>query len=212
MKLAKNIFFVCVLLTLSWATSAQDNVNFYKNPDPVKTSKGLRLGVNYSVSTLGLQPNARFEGIRPSTGFYIGSFYSKEILPDQLSFRLDALLQRKGAGIYDINNREVNHAVYYYAGVSPQIGLQLARNLNVFIGPECNLLVVRNRDFGKSKPIEIGATVRLSYFINRIGIEASYFRGFTTYDRLESFTISPPIVVDFYNQNTQIGLIYKFIN
>ena len=215
MKKYATSFFL-VYFNFSCAVLAQEKLKFYIKQHQSSTGIGFRGGINYSISTVTsdeVNPQSILSflgGVRPQTGYYIGGFYYKDLSPNQLTFRMEATLQRKGVNSVSQNGVLIKKANYYFLGFIPILGLHLLDRFVVYTGPELNILLTKHDAWGNSYPVEIGALVRFQYTIRRMGIEGSYFRGFTRYDRLEGgYILGGPSVHDFYNQNFQVGITYN---
>ncbi|MVM33531.1 hypothetical protein GO755_26070 [Spirosoma sp. HMF4905] len=214
----KKLYYLLTLcVCIPSAMQAQSKTDFYRLSHQQRSGFGFRMGLNYSLATVSdfyvnsSTPITSLGGVRPKSSYYLGGFYYKELIPNQLTYRLEANLQQKGVGSVDPVGKPVINARYYYLGVTPLIGLQLFNKLTIYTGPELNVLVAKTNSWGKGYPLEIGLTARLSYTVGKIGIEASYFRGFTRYDQLkDSSPFGGPFEFDFYNQNAQLGLIYHW--
>ena len=202
---------------IHWATYTQGNTDFYQKKYQSKNELGLRAGVNYSLSTVtNYYVNSSIlitslGGVRPKTGFYIGSTYSRDLATERILFRLDATLQMKGSNSVDLNGKSVYNARYYYLGLSPQIGLHITPKLTLTTGLETNLLVAKQMAWGSGSPLEIGTVLRATYALGPFKAEVGYVRAFNRYDQL----VGPPQPggpsrFDFYNQNWQVGLIYNW--
>lgn len=133
----------------------------------------------------------------------------RDLVSDQVSFRLDATMQMKGVGS-EYNGRATVKASYYYLGLSPQIGLRFSEQFSVWLGAEANRLLSSVHAWGKTYPFEFGGLARLSYQIGQFGLETSYCKGFTKYDSLETISLpGGPSTNDFYNQTIQLGIFYR---
>lgn len=209
-----NIFFISCIPCAVFAQGIQE---FYQTTKPSSHGIGLRIGTNYSYPTVTAAVDRRTNttttliGVTPRFGYYVSGFTYKDIIPNQLSFRLDATLQMKGVGA-EYNGRATVKANYYYFGLSPQIGLRLANHFTVYVGAEANTLISKMNPWGKTYPLEFGGLIRFAYQIGNYGLEASYFKGFTKYDSFIVSNLPGPAGSsnnDFYNQNIQLGIFYK---
>ncbi|WP_080057697.1 outer membrane beta-barrel protein [Spirosoma aerolatum] len=200
-----------ILIVLSWDGFAQSGTDFYKYQPDTRRFVGLRVGVNYSHTAVRAYNIGPLAGMRPFAGFYIGGFFQKNLQSD-LVYRLDANVQMKGVRVLNTSGNVGIQAKYYYAGFTPQFGLQLMRQLTVYAGPELNIMLAKHDEIGRnSYPVEVGATVRLLYSFRNLGVELSYFRSFTQYDFLTFGQASTAgYRHDFYNRNLQVGLVYRF--
>lgn len=208
--------FVLLALYTPWACFAQGVSDFYRQSYPSKSGIGFRSGLNYSFPNLTAavvqSPNATsfLGGVVPRYGYYIGGFLYKDLSPTQLTFRLDATLQMKGVGgIY--MNKIVHRARYYYAGISPMIGVNLTNKLTIYTGVEANLLIANQNPWGKTYPFELGTSLRLTYNFGLFRTEIGYSRGFNKFDRFELNNLpGGPVRNDFFNQNIQVGVLYNW--
>ncbi len=196
---------LCCLI-VPWAVLAQGTTDFYTTQSQKSSGIGFRTGINYSTTRYSTEPNTQLGYLKPRAGFYVGSFYYKDLSVRGLAFRTDASIQERAVGRINNNNVSVKESKYYHLGITPQIGLRLARNLTAYAGPEVNLLIGKTDAFGNGYPIEVGATTRFSYKLKQVGIEAGYFRSFTKYEVYNSVFGVP---FNFYNQNWQIGVTYN---
>lgn len=195
------------------ALFAQGTPDFYKANPQAGSGLGFRLGLNHSVATVtqyymnSSTFTSTLGGVKARNGIYMGGFYYKDLTTNRLGYRIEANLQMKQTGFADAQGKPVYTAHYYYAGLTPLLSLHLLNRLTIHTGPEINVLFAKTRAVGKGYPLEAGATVRVSWSFSNLGAEISYFRGFTTYDQKEVNALGYSNH-DFYNQNTQVGLIY----
>ena len=213
---------ICCLLLLffvgvPWAVFAQGTPGFYKPGRQAGSGLGFRAGLNHSVATVTQYylNSATFTttlgGVKARNGLYVSGFYYKDLLTNQVAYRMETNLQLKQTGFVDAQGKPVYTARYYYVGLTPLLGLHLSNKLTVYTGPEINVLLAKAQAVGKGYPLEIGITARLAYSFGNLGAEISYFRGFTKYDRLGDGGVTGTMYHhDFYNQNTQIGLVYHW--
>lgn len=209
--------FVLLTFYTPWVCFAQGVSDFYRQSYPSKSGIGFRSGLNYSFPNITAavvqSPNATsyLGGITPRYGYYIGGFFYKNLAPTQLIFRVDATLQMKGVGSRYLG-KLVRKSRYYYAGLSPLIGVNLTNRLMAYTGIEANLLIARQNQWNdKSYPIELGTTIRFTYNFGSFKAEIGYSRGFNKFDRFELYNLpGGPSINDFYNQNIQVGVIYNW--
>lgn len=207
-----------VTLSLYGETYAQTETEFYSKNQPARRGGiGFRVGTNYSSPTVTTAVDKRtntttsLAGVTPRFGYYISGFTYKDLVPNQVLFRLDATMQMKGVGA-EYNGTPTVKASYYYLGLSPQIGLQLTNQFTVYVGAEANTLISKVNPWGKTYPFEFGGVLRFAYQVGNYGLEAGYFKGFTRYDSFETINLPGPKGLssnDFYNQTLQVGLFYK---
>lgn len=212
-------YLLAILLVLftPWASFAQGVKGYYQPEYPTQSGIGFRAGTNYSFSTVtsAVVSNSAITsylgGVTPRFGYYVGGFLYKDLAPARLTFRLDATLQMKGIG-GSYMGKIVRKGRYYYAGLSPQIGVRLTDKLTVYSGVEANLLLAKQNSWGATYPFEIGSNLRVVHTFGTFRVEVGYFRGFNKVDRLELQTQLPggSAINDFYNQNLQIGLLYNW--
>lgn len=195
-------------LIVPWAIFAQGTTDFYDNQKPRLNGIVFRTGVNYSITRYSTTPNVQLGNLEPRAGLYIGSFYYKDLAVNGLVFRADAIFQARQLGGVDKRGLSVRESKYYYVGISPLLGLRLATHLTAFVGPELNVQIGRNDTFGRGQPIEVGAITRVVYAFRKIGVECSYFRGFSPYEQFTLFGDK----FDFYNQNWQIGITHTLFH
>lgn len=209
-----NFFAALSLLALSCGFGselavAQKTVDYYTLTQSPRASVGVRVGGMYcftrtvSVST----PPIAFIGYTDKVTGYIGGFYTRDILPNQIALRTDLGLQAKGAGA------AYKSVTYYYLSAAVALGVHLMPKLSLYLGPEINLLTLKQNSWGKGAPVEFGATSRLVYQFGAVGLELGYFRSLSPYDRSDINATSlgsGPFSNDFYNQNVQLGCTYNF--
>ncbi|QIP15356.1 hypothetical protein G8759_23375 [Spirosoma aureum] len=195
-----------------WAALGQGVTDFYQNHSESERRYGFRAGVNYSYPIASAEPRLiaiSLAGLLPRYGFYIGGFYTRPIIKDQLSLRIDATFQQKGLKSRYINGQINLIAGYYYLGINPQIGLHLTRNITLLTGIEFNPLIRTQNAWADTDPLEVGLTFRLNYMFGRVGAEISYFKGFTRFAQAVT-QIAGAGPFDLYNQSAQVGLVYKW--
>lgn len=217
MKLTRHLLIIFFISCTPCAVFAQGVQEFYQTTKPLSHGIGFRAGTNYSYPTVTAAVDRRTNttttllGVTPRFGYYISGFTYKDLIPNKVSFRLDATLQMKGVGA-EYNGKATVKANYYYFGLSPQIGLQLANHLTIYVGAEANTLLGKMNPWGKTYPLEVGGLIRFAYQFGHYGLEAGYFKGFTKYDSFETINLPGPTSLssnNFYNQNIQLGLFYK---
>lgn len=217
MFIEKVIKVLLVILSLYGEAYAQEAEFYSKNQTARRSGIGFRVGTNYSSPTVTTAVDKRtnttttLAGVIPRFGYYISGFTYKDLIPNQVLFRLDATLQMKGVGA-EYNGIPTVKASYYYFGLSPQVGLQLTNQFTVYVGAEANTLISKANPWGKTYPLEFGGSIRFTYQIGHYGLEAGYFKGFTKYDSFVTSNLPGSAGSsnnDFYNQNIQLGLFYK---
>ncbi|WP_461127336.1 hypothetical protein [Spirosoma aerophilum] len=194
---------------------AQQITDFYQKPNQSSKSIGYRAGVNYSIPTVTAAvvsnslTTSYLAGVNPQLGFFLGGFYLKELLPDRLTFRVDATLQMKGTeAMY--NGKPVKKSRYYSLGLTPMVGIHLTNKLIAYTGIEANWQAGRQNAWGKGHPFEVGTTLRFTYPIKEVKVEIGYFKGFTRFDTFEAYNFAGgPAINAFYNQNLQVGILFN---
>jgi|GEM_PF-2769375 len=206
----KLLLFVCSVITFtSFGLKAQGVKDFYTIQPESPNHFAIRAGANYSITTVSatLTPfTTHLMGVTPKTGFYVGGTYFKNIVSDKLSFRLDATFQNKGvASTY--NGQLARTSSYYYLGVTPSLGLAIAKNVTMYAGVEVNQQIRSLNPWGEGSPVEFGTSIRANYALGRWRAEVSYFKGLTKYNQLDLTTLGATKFY-FFNQNVQAGLLY----
>jgi hypothetical protein len=212
MNLFQKFFLQLFFLLTPWAVYAQGVSDFYQKKSEQGHNIVLRAGINYSfpiVSTVPQTQAIRLGGILPRYGLYVGGAYYKAIIPNQLSLRVDATLQQKGLRSESPTGQILMKASFFYLGVNPQIGLHLYKNIIMLTGLEANQLIRSHNTAGKADQLEIGTTLRLAYMGGRFGAEIGYFKSFNKFSQW-TVPVTGFYPFDLYNQNVQIGILYKW--
>ncbi len=164
---------------------------------------GVRAGyLRASTSVTSSRSDMRFLGVAPLNSFYAGAFY-QHTLSALLVYRVEINYQQKGIEYQLPNGDLVSRQKFYYASLTPLIGITPIKGVGLFVGPEANVSLGQNVRSNNAAPIEVGISSRLSYQYRWLGLEVGYFKS------LNEFTfLDLGARFGFTNQTWQAGLSF----